>query len=71
MLNSSDVIAKYSMVRTNAVKCFRQARPKINPDNPKEFTVACKNAAGTEVVIYSFAFMRNGWKFNGLDNLNE
>jgi len=72
--NNAQLIRCYREVfngETNAVKCFRQARPKINPDNPKEFTVACKNAAGTEVVIYSFAFMRNGWKFNGLDNLNE
>lgn len=55
----------------NAAKCFREARPKTDPDNPAEFTVGCKNAAGDEVVIYSFRRTKNGWKFTGLDNLNE
>jgi hypothetical protein len=56
---------------SNAVTCFREARPQINPENPKEFTVGCKNAAGDEVVIYLFTRTRNGWKFTGLDNINE
>ena len=55
----------------NAANCFREARPEINSDNPREFTVACRNAAGDEVIIYLFVRTRNGWKFRGLDNLNE
>ena len=72
--NSAQLVRRYRDVlngEANAAKCFRQARPEINPDNPAEFTVACKNAAGDEVVIYSFLRTRNGWKFTGLDNLNE
>jgi hypothetical protein len=72
--NNAQLIRRYRAVfngETNAAKCFREAHPEINPDNPAEFTVACKNAAGDEVVIYSFRRGRNGWKFNGLDNLNE
>jgi hypothetical protein len=72
--NSAQLIRRYPNVfnnETNAAKCFREARPQINPGNSAEFTVACKNAAGDEVVIYSFRRMRTGWKFTGLDNLNE
>ena len=29
------------------------------------------DAAGNEVVIYHFEQTRTGWKFSGLDNLNE
>ena len=56
---------------TDAAKCFSTAHPEIDQARPKVFTVACKNAAGDEVIIYSFARARNGWRFNGLDNINE
>lgn len=72
--NNAQLTRRYRDVfngEANAAKCFRGARPEINPDNSAEFTVACKNAAGDEVVIYSFRRTRNGWKFTGLDNLNE
>lgn len=55
----------------NAAKCFATAKPETDPANPKTFSVACPNAAGHEVFIYSFARTPNGWKFAGLDNLNE
>jgi hypothetical protein len=55
----------------SAAKCFEDAIPKTDPARPREFTVGCKNAAGDEVVIYSFAQTRNGWRFSGLDNINE
>lgn len=72
--NNAQLIRQYRNVfsrEANAATCFREARPEINPDNSAEFTVACKNAAGDEVVIYSFSRTRNSWKFTGLDNLNE
>lgn len=72
--NNAQLIRQYRKVfngETNAARCFREARPELNPDNSAEFTVACKNAAGDEVVIYSFGRTRNGWRFTGLDNLNE
>jgi hypothetical protein len=56
---------------SNAAKCFATARPETDPSRPKEFTVACKNAAGDEVVIYSFKHSGKSWAFAGLDNLNE
>ncbi|HEU4477110.1 MAG TPA: hypothetical protein VFR80_01250 [Pyrinomonadaceae bacterium] len=55
----------------DAAVCFADAKPGIDAAKPKEFTVGCKNAAGDEVVIYFFLLTKNGWRFNGLDNINE
>jgi hypothetical protein len=57
--------------QTDAAACFAKAKPEIDADNSKHFTVACPDAAGNEVVIYHFEQTRVGWKFTGLDNLNE
>ena len=57
--------------QTDAAVCFSKAKPELNAENPKQFTVACPDAAGNEVVIYHFEQTRTGWKFTGLDNLNE
>jgi hypothetical protein len=57
--------------QTDAAACFAKAKPEIDADNPKHFTVACPDAAGNEVVIYHFQETRTGWKFTALDNLNE
>lgn len=57
--------------QTNAAACFEKARPEVNADNPKLYSVACPDAAGNEVVIYHFEQTRSGWRFTGLDNLNE
>lgn len=57
--------------QTNAAACFSKAKPEMDPDNPKHFTVACPDAGGNEVVIYHFQQTRAGWKLTGLDNINE
>ena len=57
--------------QTDAAACFSKAKPEVDPANPKAFTVACPDAAGNEVVIYHFTKTKTGWKFTGLDNLNE
>jgi hypothetical protein len=57
--------------QTNANACFAKAKPEVDADNPKRYSVACPDAAGNEVVIYHFEQTRIGWKFTGLDNLNE
>ena len=57
--------------QTDAAACFAKAKPEIDADNSKHFTVACPDAAGNEVVIYHFRQTRTGWKFTGMDNLNE
>jgi hypothetical protein len=70
----ADLRRRYRKVfteQTNAAACFSKAKPEIDPDNAKHFTVACPDAAGNEVVIYHFRSTRSGWKFTGMDNLNE
>lgn len=57
--------------QTNAAECFKKAKPEVNAENPKQYSVACPDAAGNEVVLYHFAQTRSGWKFTGLDNINE
>jgi len=70
----AQLIKRYRQVfneQTDAAVCFSKAKPDVNAENPKQFTVACPDAAGNEVVIYHFEQTRTGWKFTGLDNLNE
>jgi hypothetical protein len=57
--------------QTNAATCFAKARIEMDPENAKHFSVACPDAAGNAVVIYHFEQTKTGWKFAGLDNLNE
>ncbi|HEX2267928.1 MAG TPA: hypothetical protein VHH35_00240 [Pyrinomonadaceae bacterium] len=69
-----DLRKRYARVfseQTDAVTCFSKAKLEPDPDNAKHFTVACPDAAGNEVVIYHFTQTRTGWKFTGMDNLNE
>jgi len=57
--------------QTDAAACFSKAKIEMDPENSKRFSVACPDAAGNEVVIYHFEQTPAGWKFTGLDNLNE
>jgi len=57
--------------QTDAAACFAKAKIEMDPENAKHFSVACPDAAGNEVVIYDFEQTKTGWKFAGLDNLNE
>jgi len=68
------LIKRYRQVfneQSDAAVCFSKAKPELNAETTKQFTVACPDAAGNEVVIYHFEQTRTGWKFTGLDNLNE
>lgn len=69
-----DLRKRYRQVfneQTDAATCFSKAKPETDPENAKHFTVACPDAAGNEVVVYHFTQTRTGWKFTGMDNLNE
>ena len=57
--------------QADAAKCFDTKGPETEAGKPRAFTVACPDAAGNEVVIYHFRRGRTGWKFVGLDNINE
>jgi hypothetical protein len=70
----ADLRRRYRKVfseQTDAAACFSKAKPEVDTENAKHFTVACPDAAGNEVVIYHFNLTRTGWKFTGMDNLNE
>lgn len=72
--NRAQLIRRYRDVfnhEGSAAKCFVDARRETDPARLREFSVPCKNSAGDEVVIYSFERARNGWRFRGLDNINE
>ena len=58
-------------VQANAMKCFEDAKPVVDPAAPNRFTVGCKDEAGNEVVVYGFVRTRMGWKLEYLDNINE
>jgi hypothetical protein len=58
-------------VQADAVKCFKDAKPVVDPAARNRFTVGCKNEAGDEVVVYGFKRDRAGWKLVFLDNINE
>lgn len=57
--------------QTDAAACFGKAKPEADAEDPKHFSITCPDAAGNEVVVYHFQQTRSGWKFTGLDNLNE
>jgi hypothetical protein len=72
--NKAQLTKRYRQLfneQTDAAACFNKAKPEVDAANPKLFSVACPDAAGNEVVIYHFEQTRTGWKFTGLDNLNE
>ena len=70
----AQLIKRYRQVfngEANATKCFAGARPESDPARPREFTVACDNGSGEKVIIYRFVLTKTGWRFKGLDNINE
>jgi len=70
----AQLISRYRTVfngEANAAKCFRHAKPEPDPQRSTEFTVACDNGSGQEVVIYRFRWIKTGWRFVSLDNINE
>ena len=72
--NKAQLVQRFRKIffsETNAAKCFSKARPEIDPSKPKAFEIICKNAAGDDVIIYSFVLTRNGWRLRAFDNINE
>lgn len=57
----------------DAKKCFVKAKPE---KQGQEYEVACgfKNdpdGRGGTPIVYSFTLTKAGWRFSGLDNINE
>jgi len=70
----AELMRRYRQVfneQADAAKCFEKAQPEKDSRDPKQFTIACPDAAGNEVVIYHFKQTKIGWKFVALDNINE
>ena len=57
--------------QSDAAKCFAKKQPVIDRQKPKQFSIACPDRGGREVVVYEFELTRTGWKFIRLDNTNE
>ena len=57
--------------QSDAVACFGKAQPQIDTQMPKRFYVVCPDEAGNDVILYNFLKTKTGWKFIGLDNINE
>ncbi len=57
----------------DAAKCFRTAKPATEKERPKQFYVTCsmKDGGPETPIVYWFTRTRSGWKFVGLDNVNE
>lgn len=58
----------------DAVKCFSKEKP--TRENASRYTVACgfkddKTGDGGNPIVYTFEKTKAGWKFVGLDNINE
>jgi hypothetical protein len=58
----------------NAEKCFATEKPA--KASAKKYEIACgfkKDATGEagKPIVYSFELTKTGWKFVGLDNINE
>jgi hypothetical protein len=59
---------------TDAAKCFPNAKPLVDKERPKEFTISCSFASssdGGEPFEYGFTLTRNGWRFTAFENSNE
>jgi hypothetical protein len=57
----------------DAAKCFSREKPER--ESPTHYSIACgfkRNGEGAgKPIVYSFARTKTGWKFVGLDNINE
>lgn len=69
--------ARYDKIfngEADAARCFAAEKPQ--PENASSYSVACgfKNDPSGEAgkpIVYSFVLTKTGWKFAGLDNINE
>ncbi|HEX9960109.1 MAG TPA: hypothetical protein VGB00_04215 [Pyrinomonadaceae bacterium] len=73
----ADFLRRYNHIfngEADAAKCFQNATPR--KASAKIYEVNCgfkndPNGDGGEPIVYAFKLMKSGWKFVGLDNINE
>jgi hypothetical protein len=75
--NKGDFLRRYDEIfkgEANAAQCFRSAEPR--KESPKRYEIYCpfKETPGdleNAPIRFVFEFTKAGWKFAGLDNINE
>jgi hypothetical protein len=73
----ADFLKRYKNIfngEANAAKCFQKAN--LEKENSKNYFVFCSfkqtpNDTENTPIKYSFELTETGWKFAGLDNINE
>ncbi len=73
----TDFLKRYAEIfkgEADAVKCFPKAKPE--KENAKRYVVYCgfkatPNDEENKPIAYHFELTKTGWKFAGLDNINE
>ena len=73
----ADFLKRYKEIfngEIDAAKCFAKAKPV--KDDAKSYSVYCgfketPDDTGDTPIKYSFELTKTGWKFAGLDNINE
>lgn len=75
--NKAQLMRRYRDVffnETNAAQCFPKAKPFVEKERPREFSISCPFASGggtEEPFVYTFTLTRNGWRFTSFENINE
>ncbi|HEX8249507.1 MAG TPA: hypothetical protein VF599_15110 [Pyrinomonadaceae bacterium] len=73
----ADFLRRYNHIfngEADAAKCFRNS--PLQKVSAKRYEVNCgfktdRTGDGGEPIVYSFELTKSGWKFVGLDNINE
>ena len=75
--NKEDFLRRYNEIfkgEANAAQCFRSAEPRKESDRRCEIYCPFKETPGDREnapIRFEFELTKSGWKFAGLDNINE
>jgi hypothetical protein len=75
--SKAQLSARYSEIfdgEADAVKCFVAEKPQL--ESKSRYFVSCgfkndKSGEAGKPIVYSFELTKTGWRFTGLDNINE
>jgi hypothetical protein len=75
--SKTDFLKRYNEIfkgEADAARCFPKA--KLEKENAKRYVVYCgfkatPNDEENKPIAYHFELTKTGWKFTGLDNINE
>ena len=75
--NREEFLSRYGKIfkgEANAAQCFAKAKPQQGSDNGYEVYCPFKNTPNdweNAPIRFIFESTKSGWKFTGLDNINE